>query len=150
LTHKKPETVKSGTGVPSREGGRRKRKVKRVGVNGGGVEGDGNEEGGEGEALWAVGEDSDEELADTDQDDDVDHHQNPLNHQFYRDERRVKSASADTRGGRGGEEMRLVEAMVDVDDEEDRDRRRLKATTVERIASASNLNSSSGRSRRWR
>jgi len=101
---------------------------------------------GEGEALWAVGEESDEEL---DEDDDVDHHQNPLNHQFYRDERRVKSASADTRGGRGVEEMRLVEAIVDVDDEEDRERRRLKTTTtVETIASASNLNS--GRSRRWR
>lgn len=166
LTHEKPENVKSaagpGAGAPS-TGKRmsRKRKAKRGGVNGS-LEGEADgetlhEDEGEGEALWAVGEDSDEHEesdVDVEQDEDVDHHQNPLNCRFYRDEAAhgvggLRSAgSGSGAGARGGEDVRLVEAIVNADDEDDRDGRR-STMMVERISSASSLKPSSGQSREW-
>jgi hypothetical protein len=85
LTHKKPEPV---TGkIKSTAPRRRKQKKGTKGAPGtengngnanGHAEGELESRGSEGEVLWAVGEESDEDEDDEGLDDDIDHHQHPI------------------------------------------------------------------------
>ena len=115
LTHKKPEPVKSSN---TAQNNRRRGKPKRNGVNGvNGVDADAEDghQDSESETLWALGDDSDEDIG---EDEDVDHHQNPLNHPDELSERRTIIPRT-TRGSEINEHTGLVETLAD-----DRDRRR--------------------------
>lgn len=128
LTHKKPEPVASK--VKSSTASRPKRKpkpTKRANANG--ISGQDDEESlvldedddertiGEHEALYAVGDASEDD--DTGEDDDIDHHQNPINLSPTGSRR---GTIVPRRGPRAGvnEQTGLVEA----DDGDGRDRRR--------------------------
>lgn len=117
LTHKKPEPIKS------RQGNKRRQKVRnRLPANG--TSGEGHEPtAGDGlpdseeQALWTLGEDSDEE--DMGEDDDVDHHQNPIN---YGDVLATKRNVVPS--GANGREINEHTELVESDSEFERDRRR--------------------------
>lgn len=125
LTHKKPDPIKSRKAPQVSR--RRQKPRNHMGANGiSGEEDHGLREeedlpNEEEQALWALGEDSDEE--DMGDDDDVDHHQNPINH---RDElatmRTVVPKSASNR--KMDEHTELVEPDLDFVDDDERDRRR--------------------------
>ena len=117
LTHKKPEPVKPSNIV---QNNRRRRKPKRNGVNGVDADVEEGHQDSEGEALWALGDDSDEDI-DEDEDEDVDHHQNPLNHRDELNARRTVIPRS-TRGPEINEHTGLVEVEPSLAD--DRDRRR--------------------------
>lgn len=80
LTHKKPQPIKSSSATQGRR--RKQKRRNRMAASGtSGEEGHsprGEDDGEEEQALWALGEESDEE--DMGEDEDVDHHQNPVNH----------------------------------------------------------------------
>ena len=136
LTHKKPEPIKSRKA----QGNNRRQKARNhLAVNGtSGEEGHGLREeedlpDSEEQALWALGEDSDEE--DVGEDEDVDHHQNPMNHgDVLATKRAVVPRS--TNGTEADEHTDLVESEFDFE----RDRRRETGTNDPSRASSSRPN----------
>lgn len=117
LTHKKPEPIKS------RQGNKRRQKVRNH-LPANGTSGEGHEPtvgddlpDSEEQALWTLGEDSDEE--DMGDDDDVDHHQNPMNHGDVLATRRAVVPS-----GANGREIDEHTELVEPEPEFERDRRR--------------------------
>jgi hypothetical protein len=123
LTHKKPEPgAKPASGIPLKPGkgkGKNKSRSKPTGEQGEGEQ----------DVLWAVGDDSDNEdehleegrVEDGDGDDDVDHHQNPIQNKY-----RHQSVLPDDKGkGKGKGVVRKAEGEEGVgliyerDEEED-------------------------------
>ncbi|KAL1718895.1 hypothetical protein EV715DRAFT_252123 [Schizophyllum commune] len=97
LTHKKPEVPDaSKVAAEARPRPKRPRSKKVDDEEAQGLAEDDNPEAGEQHVLWTVGEPSDDDLG---EDDDVDHHQNPLRH--AEDEHRGKGFNAGGASGSG-------------------------------------------------
>lgn len=120
LTHKKPEP--KANKVKSANLPRRRKANKIAGQNDHSEEDDDSlvhdeETNGENEALYALGNDSDDE--DMGEDDDIDHHQNPLNMSPNANRRPTLKPRRNSRAG-----MNEHTSLVEPDDIDERDRRR--------------------------